>query len=181
MESLNKIVTKIDSIWSELDNESIVNQILDEILKNKIDLNQSIDNIPKQFGIYAFFIKPKEDYTSIEVLEKDWIDKGFSNYPKIIKKRFETKTKIEDSIPFYLGKSEKVGKRIWEHLHHHKNHTTYGLKLKERDTFKLKNEIKIGYWLLPVDEKIPNKIKQFIITNFESEIRKKLNPWIGKQ
>ena len=100
---------------------------------------------------------------------------------KIIKKRFETNTQNEDWIPFYVGKSEKVGKRIWEHLNHHKKHATYGLKFNERSIFKLKNEIKVGYWLLPVDEKIPFEIKQFIITNFESVIRKKLNPWIGKQ
>lgn len=181
MRSLNEIVEKIDSLWSELDKESIVNQILDEVFKNKSNISQNIDHIPNQFGLYIFFIKPKEEYTSIEMLAKDWIDGGFSNYPKIIKNRFEINTKMEDWIPFYLGKSEEVGKRIGEHLNHHKNHATYGLKFNERSDFKLKNEIKVGYWLLPVNEKIPCEIKQFIITNFEKEIRNRLNPWIGKQ
>jgi hypothetical protein len=137
--------------------------------------------IPNQFGLYVFYIKPKAKYLSIEMLEQDWINKEFSNYPKIIKKRFEANSENKEWIPFYIGKSEKVGKRISEHINHKKNHATYGLKLNDRIDFKLKNEIKVGYWLLSVNENTPIEIKQFIITNFERELRKKLNPWIGKQ
>jgi hypothetical protein len=181
MDKLLDFALNIDTLWGSINKEDITKQILDDIHKSEFNIALNIDHIPKQFGLYVFFIKPKEDYKYIEMIEKDWIDKEFSNYPKIIKKRFEANTKIEDWTPFYLGKSEKVGKRIWEHLNHHKNHATYGLKLNERNDFKSKNEIKVGFWLLPVDEKIPNEIKQFIITNFESKIREKLNPWIGKQ
>jgi hypothetical protein len=48
-----------------------------------------------------------------------------------------------------------VGKRISEHINHKKNHATYGLKLNDRIDFKLKNEIKVGYWLLSVNENTP--------------------------
>jgi hypothetical protein len=111
-------------------------------------------------------------------IEKDLLKE---TYPKMIKKRFEINIQNEDWIPFYVGKSEKVRKRIWEHLNLDKKHATCGLKFNERSNFKLKNKINLGYCMFPVDEKIPSEIKQFIITNFESEIRKKLNPWIGKQ
>ena len=66
-------------------------------------------------------------------------------------------------------------------MNHHKKHATYGLKLKERTEFKFKNEIKVGYWILPADAKTTKEIKHFIITNFDSIMRKRLNPWIGKQ
>jgi hypothetical protein len=181
MDKLQDFTLNINTLWEDLNKEAITKQILDDIQKSEFNISLNANDIPSQFGLYVFFIKPKEHYISIEMLEKDWLETEFSNYPKIIKKRFETNTQNEDWIPFYVGKSEKVGKRIWEHLNHHKKHATYGLKFNERSIFKLKNEIKVGYWLLPVDEKIPFEIKQFIITNFESVIRKKLNPWIGKQ
>lgn len=181
MNTLVDFSLNFDSLWENLNKEVIAKQILVDIQKFQFNITQNDKDIPNNFGLYVFFIKPKEKYTSIEMLEKDWIVDDFSNYPKIIKKRFVTINQNEDWIPFYLGKSENVGKRIWEHLNHHKKHATYGLKLKERTEFKLKNEIEVGYWILPADEKTPKEIKQFIITNFECMIRKILKPWIGKQ
>lgn len=181
MDELLNLGLNINTLWEGLNKDDISMQILDDIQKSEFDISLNVPDIPYQFGLYMFFIKPKKKYTSIEMLEKDWINIEFSNYPKIIKKRFASNIVNEDWIPFYLGKSEKVGERIGEHLNHHKRHATYGLKLNERIDFKLKNDIKVGYWVLPVDDKTSNEIKQFIITNFERELRKRLNPWVGKQ
>lgn len=181
MKTLVDFTLDFNKIWENLDKEVILKQILDDINKSQFNININSKAIPNQFGLYAFFIKPRTRYGSIKTLEDDWINQEFSNYPKIIKKRFERDSKKEEWIPFYIGKSEKVGKRILEHLNHQKNHATYGLKLKDRVDFKLKNEIKVGYWLLPENERTPVEIKQYIITNFEMVLRKKLNPWIGKQ
>lgn len=181
MDNLIDFALNINLLWESLDKVSITNKILDDIQKSEFNITLNENHIPNEFGLYVFYIKPTTAYSSIEMLENDWIDEEFSNYPKIIKKRFEINAQNVEWIPFYIGKSEKIGKRIWEHLNHQKNHATYGLKLNDRVDFKLKNEIKVGYWLLPVDEKTPVEIKQYIITNFEKDLRKKLNPWIGKQ
>jgi hypothetical protein len=180
MESLKKIISNIDSLWNDINKEIIIKNILSDINNNRIDIETKIDSIPNKFGIYIFFIKPKASYSNIDSLTNDWLVKDFSNYPKIIKSRFESNTKQDDWYTFYIGKSEKIGKRIYEHLTHHKSHVTYGLKLSERNNFKSKNEIQVGYWLFP-DEKISNEVKQFFITNFEKLLREKLNPWIGRQ
>ena len=144
MKTLVDFTLDLNKIWQNLDKEVILKQILDDINKSQFNIDLNSKAIPNQFGLYVFFIKPGTRYDSIKMLEDDWINLEFSNYPKIIKKRFETNSNIEEWIPFYIGKSEKLGKRISEHLNHQKNHATYGLKLYDRVDFKLKNEIKVG-------------------------------------
>lgn len=180
MENLKKTISNINSLWNDLNTEFIIENILVDINNNRLDIEAKIDSIPNKFGIYIFFIKPKSSYSNIDDLSKDWVLNEFKNYPKIIKKRFESNSKQGNWHVFYIGKSEKIKTRISEHLTHHKNHATYGLKLSERTNFKSKNEIHVGYWIFP-DEKISNEVKQFFITNLERLLREKLNPWIGKQ
>lgn len=166
--------------WENLDIEEILIVILDSINLSRSDLSNEIE-INNKFGIYAFFIRPNEVYKNCESVNKVWNIKPFKNFPKLIKKRFEQCEAENGWFPFYIGKSEKLGSRIKEHLNHPSQHTTYGLKLKERTEFLKNNQIEVGYWTLPEMEGVPREIRQFIITNLESRLREKMKPWIGKQ
>lgn len=112
MKSLLDFAFDVDKLWGSLNKETITEHILEDIQSSQFNIDIGTKVIPNQFGIYVFYIKPKAKYISIEILEQDWINKEFLNYPKVIKKRFETSSDSEEWIPFYVGKSEKVGKRI---------------------------------------------------------------------
>ena len=149
--------------------------------KTKYNYTCELLDIQNSFGIYAFFIKPKVKNGTIQELEKIWNSEGFDKFPKIIKKRYSTENGLDGWYNFYIGKSEKLQRRIFEHCDHHAKHPTYGLKLKERKEFLNNNEIQIGYWLLPEMPDADKKIKQFIITNLERALREEMQPWVGKQ
>ena len=183
MESKENLITfgsKVSNEWDALDKEEILVEILDLFRRSRIDHSGEVD-IPDQFGIYSFFIKPEKVYQTCESLNEVWNIEPFKKFPKIVKKRFEVCEAEDGWFPFYIGKSERLGTRIKEHLNHHSQHATYGLKLKERTEFLRNNKIEVGYWTLPEMEGIPREIKQFIITNLESRLREKMKPWIGKQ
>jgi len=166
--------------WNTLNKEEILKSVLNSFMTTRISCN-SEKLIPNQFGIYAFFIKPNENYRDIESLEVAWNIESFRKFPKVVKKRFGVSEPKDGWFPFYIGKSEKMSSRINEHLNHHCQHATYGLKLKERVTFLKNNQIEVGYWTLPEMPDVPREIKQFIITNLESQLREEMKPWIGKQ
>ena len=179
-ENLITFGSKVSNEWEALDKE----KILQEILKSLEETRENHSNemkISNQFGIYAFFIKPNRDFESCESLIQVWDIESFKKFPKVVKKRFNECVPTNDWYPFYIGKSEKLGSRIKEHLTHDSQHATYGLKLKDRTEFLENNEIEVGYWSLPEMEGVPREIKQFIITNFESRLRERMKPWIGKQ
>ena len=108
MENLKKTISNINSLWNDLNTEFIIENILVDINNNRLDIEAKIDSIPNKFGIYIFFIKPKSSYSNIDDLSKDWVLNEFKNYPKIIKKRFESNSKQGNWHVFYIGKSEKI-------------------------------------------------------------------------
>jgi len=181
MNELIKFSRSVTVQWEGLPQAEILSVIQESFKKTKCNYTCELLNIQNSFGIYAFFIKPKVKNGTIQELEKIWNTKGFEKFPKIIKKRYSTKKGDNGWFNFYIGKSEKLQRRIFEHCDHHSKHPTYGLKLKEREEFFENNEIQIGYWLLPDMSGADKKIKQFIITNLESALREEMQPWVGKQ
>ncbi|MCL7765065.1 hypothetical protein MPF19_16700 [Polaribacter sp. Z014] len=187
METISNQIIQLDIAWKNIQENIVSEQNLDSI-KNKLKEKQSsIDeinfiNIKNTFGIYIFYIKPKEAYT-LKTLTKNWTQNGYNNYPKIVQKRFNkyNQIKIDTEYVFYIGKSEKLGARIKEHITHKGKTATYSLKLEGRASFNKEN-ISFSYWELPIElANCTKEIKQFIITQIETELRNKLNPWIGKQ
>lgn len=175
-----EIASEISKYWEQLTNELVLSEISEKIKGNRVLVSENII-APQKFGIYVFFIKPENVYQDSESLMDVWNIESFRKYPKVVKKRFNQCEALDGWFPFYIGKSEKLGTRINEHLNHHSQHATYGLKLKERTAFLKNNQIELGYWTLPEMEKVPREIKQFIITNLEFRLRGKMKPWIGKQ
>ena len=67
----------------------------------------------------------------INELRSVWeLEKRFT--PSLKKKRISGHTSLLDWMPFYLGKSKNVAKRVIEHIHLPLDKTTYALKLKAR-------------------------------------------------
>ena len=187
MKNITDQITQLNIIWENIRKNIISNgnliSIEEKFKTNKKSIEKvDFNAIGNNFGIYIFYIKPTKVY-NIENLISDWTQKGHIKYPKVVKKRFSKhkSININNEYPFYIGKSEKLGSRIKEHITHEKKASTYGLKLKGRDSFNEKN-ITFSYWELPKElQECSNEIKQFIITQVESKLRDKLNPWIGKQ
>lgn len=181
MRNLHDFIKELNQTWQNINHTAITTEIISIIDRSKVAIEEfSTKTTSNSFGIYVFYIKPNSEYT-LKKLQKEWYLDSFTNYPKVVKTRFEKYTVKEDGwIPFYVGKSEKLFTRINEHLTHPKMHKTFGLKLLEREEFKKNNLIKVGFWSLnSVDT--PKEINQFVITHYEKEIRQILNPWIGKQ
>jgi hypothetical protein len=135
---------KVADEWKALNKTEILNGILTSFNATRVD-RTSDKCFPNQFGIYAFYIKPKKDYIDISSLEKDWNLESFKKFPKIVKKRFGKYNSDDGWFPFYIGKSEKLWSRIKENLTHDSQHATYGLKLRERTEFLEINKIEVGF------------------------------------
>ena len=187
MKEIIEFARGFETIWEETKQKIKTNDSVETIFK-KLELEKKpisemfYSEIENTFGVYIFYIKPTKKY-NLSSLKQDWNDKAYIKYPNIIQTRFEKHLPIKTSTqyPFYIGKSEKLGSRVRQHINQEKDKTTYGLKLKGRRYFNIEN-ITFSYWKLP--EELANctkEIKQFIITQIESELRNKLNPWIGKQ
>jgi hypothetical protein len=187
MDTLIKSTLELETVWKTIKDKIQSKETLDLIKTELKEKQRSIDEInykdvKNTFGVYIFYIKPKVAY-NLKTLNKNWSEKGFYKYPKIIQKRFSKHLNINTNheYVFYIGKSEKLGSRIREHITHGKTVSTYGLKLKERVYFNKQN-ITFSYWELPEElERCTKEIKQFIITQIESELREQWNPWVGKQ
>ena len=179
---LRGFAEKFDQQWKSILDGNILEEIQVRLLEGRNKNVNELVGLHNDFGIYAFYVKPKVKYSCVEDLKKIWEIEGFRKYPKVVKKRFEVQEPCETGwFCLYIGKGEKLKKRIEEHLYHHTTHATYGLKLKDREQFLDDNEIEVGYWHLPEMPGVSREIKQFIITNLESMLRDEMKPWIGKQ
>jgi hypothetical protein len=182
MRDLKNFAEQFDEEWKSLLDENILREIQENLLASRRKEQKELKNLRNDFGIYAFYIKPKNTYSCVEDLKNNWNIDGFKKYPKVVKKRFEVQEPCEAGwFSLYIGKGEKLKNRIDEHLNHPPTHATYGLKLSKRVKFLDDNDIEIGFWHLPEMPGVSREIKQFIITNLESRLRDELKPWIGKQ
>lgn len=185
MSSKETFLKELTLLWGD-SKEKLIKEAKEELMsqQNQIDFSkEAIKEIPISFGIYLFQVKPVKEVTLEDLLEI-WEDdnRKLGKTPKPIKSRF-VYNKEEQYQPFYLGKAENLSKRINEHCFQESHKTTYGLKLKWRE--RLRNEMEINYNYYPIpfdsDSVVGNSPIQFLITNLESEIRKEIKPWVGKQ
>ena len=127
-------------------------------------------------GIYLIEINnnllPFEKW--IKKFKINWESKTFHNRPRLRKKSIDN-LKIKDSwIPLYIGKSKRIGDRVFEHLFLENKKSTYALKLSSKEF--LKNEV-IRIKTINIDVKNYDQIVPYI----ESELRNEINPIIGRQ
>ncbi len=162
-----------------------------QLKNNRIALSNDfsrikIDNIGKNsWGVYAFHIKPKKRIATHEELKDYWetdlSGKKILGSPAVIQHRFKP-LEIGRSTCFYIGKSESLAERIKQHIHQQTKHTTYGLKISERNKLHSDNTFEYSYFVMKVgpDSRTKDAMKCLLAT-LEKHLRDELKPLIGKQ
>jgi hypothetical protein len=97
-----------------------------------------------------------------------------SYVPSYQKARMLKHTALNDWMPLYLGKSEKIGKRVHEHMHLAKEKRTFALKLHARNLLNT-NAFRLSILPLTVNN------YDVIAPRLEAAVRRKLHPLIGRQ
>lgn len=179
-------IEEIDDNLSESIN--ILHTIANDLAFNTIcefKLNKHhIQDIPWETfhypGLYLIEIKNQTKFKAfsqwVDDFEKKWANEKYvrSFTSNLKKKRIIKHTELEDWIPLYIGKSQRIEGRVHEHIFKELHKTTYALKLNARDNlfdeiFRLKT--------LRIEVKNYNMILPFL----EKFFRDKINPIIGKQ
>lgn len=120
-----------------------------------------------------------------DALFREFLDKWdrptekISYFPKSNRGRCKTSLGAYEPgtmVPFYLGKSEKVGSRVDQHLYLAPGKRTYALKLAHRSSLLSGIDFEINW--LPLATTRDN---YFLVSRVESLLRDRLNPIIGKQ
>ena len=155
-------------------------QIVQEFTFSKID-EDLITNEMKKLdfqGIYFLEIYKGNDSENLNEwkvnFSKKWKKDKINKSPIIASNRLKELSEFNEWIPFYLGKSEKIQKRITEHLTLKKEKSTYALKLNSRESL-IKNRFRLS--IIQID----TEHYDLIMHKIEHFLRKKYNPIIGKQ
>ena len=88
--------------------------------------------------------------------------------------RMAKHTAVHKWMPLYLGKSEKLGKRIWEHIHLAADKRTFALKLKARNLLE-GNRYRLSVLRLDVAN------YPVLAPKVEAALRRKHLPLVGRQ
>lgn len=165
-ENLKKIS---EEIKSEVDKINLDKIPLCEFKLSEYEKLDTFSSTTKE-GIYIFYIQKK----SLDKFEIKWGNNIKKATPKIIKNRIKDHTNTIDWIPLYIGKSEKVISRIAQHITLKKESTTSSMKLRAREKF---NEDIFAVRIIP----LKTEHYSFIAHYIESELRKTINPIVGKK
>ncbi|WP_374401529.1 hypothetical protein [Flavobacterium sp.] len=150
-------------------------EILEFELKKDTNLYEMLSEVNKVQGIYFFEIKKDKQFVSFDDFKMKWDKDEIAKTPRTVKGRIINQEDINflEWIPFYIGKSENIKKRVLEHFKKPANSTTSALKLEERIHLYGLNlrlsfvEVKTEYYDL-------------VMHKIEQELRKKYNPIVGK-
>ena len=94
--------------------------------------------------------------------------------PSCQKGRMATHTAVHEWMPLYLGKSERLGKRVWEHIHLAADKRTFSLKLKARNLLE-GNRYRLSVLRLDVAN------YPVLAPKIEAALRRKHLPLVGRQ
>lgn len=94
--------------------------------------------------------------------------------PSCQKGRIAKHTAVHEWMPLYLGKSEKVGKRVWEHLYLEADKRTFALKLQARNLLQ-GNRYRLSALRLDVVN------YPVLAPKIEAALRRKHLPLVGRQ
>lgn len=94
--------------------------------------------------------------------------------PSCQKGRMAKHTTVQEWMPLYLGKSEKLGKRVWEHIHLAADKRTFSLKLKARNLLE-GNRYRLSVLRLDVAN------YPILAPKIEAALRRKHLPLVGRQ
>lgn len=143
---------------------------------------QQVDLQSIQFSGLYFFEVWSPPYGS-EILA-DWLscftaqwnqDKEERSFvPSCQKARMKQHTMLKEWMPLYLGKSQKIGHRVWEHINLPAKQSTFAMKLKAR------NLLEGNKYRLSV---LPLSVKNYAVLapKIEAALRRKYLPIVGRQ
>jgi len=94
--------------------------------------------------------------------------------PSCQKGRMAKHTVVHEWMPLYLGKSEKLGKRVWEHIYLAADKRTFSLKLKARNLLE-GNQYRLSVLRLDVAN------YPILAPKIEAALRRKHLPLVGRQ
>lgn len=149
-----------------------------------LDENCELPVLPKMPGIYYFEARFKfGTATELDEFGDRWgriraeIHDGSipRYYPKRAKHHLKALAAGEP-IPLYLGKRESIADRITNHVESLLDSGTYALKLRARPQLLIDVEVTYSYQTFDVP-----RTSYFGVGLIESELRKILNPILGKQ
>jgi hypothetical protein len=168
-QSLTKLFMNFEALANEL-NFQVICELSDDTTIEK-------QNYP---GIYKIDIKNHGIYENVT----DWIKWFKDNWehddyhrkftPNTKKKRIAAHSKLEEWIPLYIGKSNNIAGRVWEHNNLQLEKPTSALKLRER-----KNMARHTFRLSTICIKVDNY--DLIMPRIEQFLRDRHNPILGRQ
>ncbi|WP_333601300.1 hypothetical protein [Flavobacterium sp.] len=131
-------------------------------------------------GLYLIEIKNDSKFNHF----KEWADEFCLKWtdplyikkwvPNPKKKRLSKHSELKDWIPLYIGKSQKINARFYEHIYLRLEQPTTGLKLKAREN--MQNEVfRLSYI------NIPTQNYDWVMPVFENNLRNRINPILGRQ
>lgn len=182
----------IGPINSKLSSDNFIDSSLEKLCGEGIKYKVSDTEVAVPYdgaGIYVFWASldqtNKNNVNFIKKLLVDFLDKWdepveeIKYFPKSNKTRMKKTLESFESgnmIPFYLGKSKNVSKRIEQHLYLEPHKKTYSLKLSSRTQLLENVDFEITW--LPLGVK---SSEYFLVSRIEALLREHLNPIIGKQ
>lgn len=134
----------------------------------------------KYSGLYLIEVRADIGSTDlagwIKLLRTEWEHDDYkTNFTSNFKdKRIKKHSELVEWMPFYIGKSENVGKRVKEHITLKLENKTYALKLNARPAMKAR-EFRLSTLKMPVTN------YSILAPKLEEAMRDKIHPLIGRQ
>lgn len=176
---MNRII-EIDKILTE--NLAGFKQIVESLSFDVVgDIrNEDLINKHDYSGVYLIEVESNTSCDDFKLwfnqFKVDWELPEYKKCwtPNTKKKRVEKHTALGEWVPLYIGKSKRVSKRLLTHLNLKLEQPTTSLKLNARTNMKSLN---FRFSTIKVDV----KNYDIIMPIFESILRDKINPILGRQ
>lgn len=188
MEKINQSLNALTSIRRELSSPSSIWRLARR-LKNSVrslDINASNESLLLSALPGLYYFEAKFDFYTFDELEAfgcSWgkirqpnLPTGIPRYYPSRAKHHELRIQRNSFIPFYLGKREDISNRIINHLDGSEESGTYSLKLRSRPELIENVDFRYSYYVF----NIPRE-SYYGVEILEAELRKILNPIVGKQ
>jgi len=188
LERLEEALKQLVSAHSKLTEHAPIAALAQRLRETQIALDLGEDDelpaLPQKPGIYYFEAKFKF-FTAAELGEfgERWgkirAEAHDGNIPRYYPSRMKhhlAALAAGKPIPFYLGKRESIADRIKNHVESLLGSGTYALKLRARPDLIRNVEITYSYQSFDAPP-----TSYFGVGLIESELRKVLNPILGKQ
>ncbi len=189
MENLINNLNSLSEVRAKITDSQTMAELANKIKLGVMhfNINDSVDDIALSELSGIYYIEAKLSFSTAKALDEfgglwgkirskkqlpSWVSRYYVKRGKVHTKAIRN----NEYIPFYLGKSENIKKRVVEHLSADVTSETYSLKLNLRPDIVRDIEFRISFYELNITSDA-----YFGIELVERELRKIFNPIIGKQ